>query len=163
MREVQPYAPWHPFVLSLLLLLPVAASSANVAPPIAHLVSVEMIKRLVSTVRMWTSVTVMRIEAVIDVSLEVMWAVKPRAGSDEYTAVKPLRAVVSIWRAIVRREIVVAVRATRFWSDIDRDLRVCRARNAQQNDTQCRKRNKFQKSHKFLLTSGKQLNCQNFN
>jgi hypothetical protein len=46
---------------------------------ITHLVPVEVIKGLVSTVWMWTSVAVMWIEAVIHVALEVVGAMEPRA------------------------------------------------------------------------------------
>jgi hypothetical protein len=58
-------------------------ASACVAAPITHLVSVEVIKGLVSPVGMWTNVAVMWIETVINVTLEVVGAVEPRAGSDE--------------------------------------------------------------------------------
>jgi hypothetical protein len=118
-------------VLSLSLFLAVA--SACVAAPITHLVSVEMIKGLVSTFRMWTSVAAMRIETVINVSVEVVAAVEPRAGSDEHATAEPLGPVVPVWGAVVWGEIVVAIRANRFCSDIDGDLCMCRARNAQQN------------------------------
>jgi hypothetical protein len=100
-------------------------TSVCVAAPITHLVSVEVIKGLVSTFRMWTSVAVMRIETVINVAVEVVGAVEPRADSDEHAAVKPLGPVVPVWRAAVWSVIVVAIRATRFCSDIDRDLRRC--------------------------------------
>jgi hypothetical protein len=125
------------FVLRFSLFLAVAsarvAASACVAAPITHLVSVEVIKGLVSTVRVWTSVAVMRIETVINVALEVVGAVEPRAGSDEHAAVEPLGPVVPVWGAVVWSDIVVAIRATRFCSDIDGDLCVCGARNVQEN------------------------------
>jgi len=127
-------------------------TSVCVAAPITHLVSVEVIKGLVSTVRMWTSVAVMWIETVINVAVEVVGAVKPRADSDEHAAVKPLGPVVPVWRAAVWGEIVVAIRANRFYSDIDRDVRRRRARNAQQSRHQDRNNKKFQIAHKFLLT-----------
>ena len=111
-------------------------TSVCVAAPITHLVSVEVIKGLVSTVRMWTSIAVMQIETVIDVALEVVGAVEPRAGSDEHAAAEPLGPVVPVWNAIVWGVIVVAIRASRFCSDIDRDLCMCRARNAQQDHSQ---------------------------
>jgi hypothetical protein len=58
--------------------------AAYVAAPTAHLVSVKVIESLVSPGRMWTNVTVMRIEAVINVATEVAWAVEPGTGSDEH-------------------------------------------------------------------------------
>src|SRR5712664_592003 len=127
-------------------------ASACVAAPITHLVSVEVIKGFVSTVRMWTNVAVMWIETVINVAVEVVGAVEPRGDSDEHAAAEPLGPVVPVWRAAVWSEIVVAIRANRFCSDIDRDLRRCRARNAQQSRNQCRKGKKFPIAHEFLLT-----------
>src|SRR5713226_7244702 len=127
-------------------------ASVCVAAPVTHLVSVEVIKGLVSMVRMWTMVAVMWIETVINVAVEVVGTVEPRAGSDEHAAVEPLGPVVPVWRAAVWFEIVVAIRATRFCSDIDRDLRRCRARNAQQSRNQGSKGKKFPIEHKFLLT-----------
>ena len=109
------------------------AASTHVAAPITHLVSVEMIEGLVSTVRMWTRVAVMRIETVINVALEVVITMEPRAGSDEHAAVEPLGPVVPVWGAVVWGEIVIAIRAIRFCSDIDGDLCMRRTRNAKQN------------------------------
>src|SRR5713101_6685340 len=86
-------------------------ASACMAVPITHLVSVEVIKGLVSTVRMWTSIAVMWIETVINVAVEVVGAVEPRACSDEHAAAEPLGPVVPVWRAVVWGEIVVAIRA----------------------------------------------------
>jgi hypothetical protein len=114
------------------------ASAACVAASITHLVSVEVIEGPISTVRMWTSVAVMWIEAVINVAVEVVGAVEPRAGSEEHAAVEPLGPVVPVWRAVVWGEVVVAVRASRLGSDIDRDLGGCRARGAQPSESHYR-------------------------
>ena len=110
-----------------------SVASARVAAPITHLVSAEVIKGLVTTVRVWTSVAVMRIETVINVALEVVGAVEPRAGSDEQATAEPLGPVVPVWGAGVWGGIVVAIRAIRCCSDIDGDLCMCQTRNAQQN------------------------------
>ena len=91
-------------------------ASACVAAPITHLVSVEVIKGLISTVGMWTTVAVIWIEAVIDVAVEVVGPVEPRSGSDENAAVEPLGPVVPVWRAVVRSDVVVAIRTNRFCS-----------------------------------------------
>jgi hypothetical protein len=123
-----------------------------VAASITHLVSVKVLEGLLSMLGMWASVAVMRIEAVINVALEIVGPMEPRAGSDEYASAEPLRSVVSVWRAVVWGEIVVAIRANRFRSDIDRDLSGCRARNAQQSgNPQDRKGKKFPIGHVFLL------------
>jgi hypothetical protein len=74
------------------------------AAPITHLVSAEVIERLVSTLRMWTGIAVIWIEAVINVALKIVGAVEPRAGSDEQAAAEPLGPVVSVGRAVVGGE-----------------------------------------------------------
>jgi hypothetical protein len=55
------------------------ASAAGVAAPIPHLVSVKVIEGLISTRRSWTSVSVMWIEGVINVALEVVSPVETGA------------------------------------------------------------------------------------
>ena len=127
-------------------------TSVCVAAPITHLVSAEVIKGLVSTFRMWTFVAVMWIETVINVAVEIVGAVEPRPDTHEHAAAEPLGPVVPVWRTAVWGDIVVAIRANRFCSDIDRDLRRCRARNAQQSRNQDGNCKKFQIAHKFLLT-----------
>jgi hypothetical protein len=89
-----------------------------------------MIEGLISTRRMWTNVAVMWIEAVINVAVELVGAVEPRASSDEHATVEPLGPVVTIWGAVVWGEVVKAIRANRLWSDIDGDLGRCRPRDA---------------------------------
>ena len=127
-----------------LALFLVVASTPCVAASITHLVSVKVIKGLVTTVGMWTNVAVTWIEAVIDVAVEVARAVEPRSGSDEHAATEPLGPVVPVWRAVVWGRVVIAIRANRFCSDIDRDLSGCRARNAQPSGNQGRKGKEFQ-------------------
>jgi hypothetical protein len=97
----------------------------------------------------------MWIEAVINVALEIVSPVEPRAGSDEHAAAEPLGPVVPVWGAVVWSEIVVAIRANRFGSDIDSDLSPCGARNAQQSRDQDRKGKEFRMGHEFLLNPEK--------
>jgi hypothetical protein len=127
-------------------------AAARVAAPVAHLVSFKVIKGLVSMLRVGTLVAVVWIETVINVALEVVGAVEPGADSDEHAAVKPLRPVIPIRRAIVGFEIVVAVRALRFYADIDGDLRRWGDRNAQQSCKQGSNDKKYPIAHEFLLT-----------
>jgi hypothetical protein len=72
-------------LFSLTLFLPMT-SAADVAAPITHLISVEVIEGLVSTSRKWTTVSVMWIEAIINVGVEIVGAMEPRAGSDKTPA-----------------------------------------------------------------------------
>jgi hypothetical protein len=62
------------------------------------------------------------IETVIYMAAKVVGAVKPRAGTDEDTADEPFRTVVAVGSTGVRREIVIAVRASGFGTDVDVDL-----------------------------------------
>jgi hypothetical protein len=132
------------------------------AAPITHLVSVEVIKGLVSTLRMRTGIAVIWIEAVINVALKIVGAVEPRAGSDEYAAAEPLGPVVSVGRAVVWGHVVVAIRASRFCSDIDRDLSGCRDRYAQHSGDQGGKGKKFPITHVFLLIPKKATRMPKF-
>ena len=95
----------------------------GVTASVAHFVSVEMIEGLISRFRMRTGVAVMRIEAIINVAVEVVRTVEPGAGTDEYTTAEPLGPVIPVRGAIVGRVVVVAIRARRFGADVDRDLR----------------------------------------
>src|ERR1700758_2530049 len=129
------------------------ALAHRVAVSIPHLVSVEVIEGFISTFRMRTSVAVVRIEAIVNVAVEAVRAVEPGADADEHAAVEPLGPIVAIRSAVVWREVVVAIRAHRFWPDIDGDLRGCGARNAQHSGNQDRKGKKFPIVHVFLLVA----------
>jgi hypothetical protein len=95
---------------------------------------------------------VMWIKAVINVTPELVGAMKPWASSDEHTAVEPLGPVVPIWGACVWGVVVVAIRASRLWPDIDGDLGRCRPRDTQKNRNQGKKGKDFPIAHKLLLT-----------
>jgi hypothetical protein len=98
-----------------------APVAARVPAPITHLVPVEVIEGLVSMLREWTAIAVMWIKAVIYVAVEASRAMKPRAGSNKDTAGEPLRPIVSIGGAAVRRIVEVAIWASRRYSNIDGD------------------------------------------
>jgi hypothetical protein len=132
-----------------------AVASTSVTAPITHFVSVEVIEGLLSTFRMWTSVAVMWIEAVVNVAVEVVRSVEPRAGSDEQTAVEPLGPIISVRGAVIRGEVIVAIGTRRLWSDIDGDLGGRGPRDAQQSANHDRDGKKFQVAHVFLLISKK--------
>jgi hypothetical protein len=127
------------------------ASAACVAAPVTHLVSVEVIEGLFSTFRMWTNVAVMWIEAVINVTVEVVGAVEPRTGTDEHATAEPLGPVVPVGGAVVWGEVVVAIRASRLCSDIHGDLSGCRAWDAEQSGTQDSKGKQFPIAHVVLF------------
>jgi hypothetical protein len=112
---------------------------------------VEVIEGFVSRIRMGTNVAMMWVETVINVSVEIVRAVEPRAGSDEHSAVKPLGPIVSVWGTGVRGEVVIAIGASRLGSDIDGDLGACRASNVQQSGNHGKKGKTFPIAHVFIL------------
>jgi hypothetical protein len=112
-----------------------------------------VIEGFVSTLWKWTMVAVVGIEAIINVAIELVRPVKPRTRSEEDAVVEPLGPVVPVWGAVVGGDVVVAIRTTRFWSDIDGDLGG--AWNAQHSAHQNKKCKEFRITHKFLLTPEK--------
>jgi len=114
------------------LSLPVMASVAYVASPISRLVCLEVVEALRPALRHWSSVTVMRIKPVIDMSVKAVRAVKPRACSQKHPANKPIWPVVAVRGTVIGGVVKVSVRAHGSRSDVyaNRDLRLrrrCRA------------------------------------
>src|ERR1700691_231047 len=70
-------------------------------------------------------VTVMRIEGVIYIALEVIRTMKPRASADEDAASEPFRAIVTVGNAAIGSVIIVAVGTIRGYADFDADLGPC--------------------------------------
>jgi hypothetical protein len=85
----------------------------------------------ISTVLRWTlaargpgpAVALTKVEAMINVSIETIRAVEPRSCPDEYTAREPLRTIVAVWSAVIRRDFIVSVRTNRRFSDAHGNLR----------------------------------------
>jgi hypothetical protein len=94
------------------------------APSIACLISLEVGKRMIAAGGQGADIAVMRIEAVIHVTIEAVGAVEPGAGTDENAANEPVRPVIAIRGAIIRRIVEVPVRAIGRGPKIyaDRDL-----------------------------------------
>jgi hypothetical protein len=69
------------------------------------------------------TVALPKVETMIDMSIEMIRSMEPRSGPDEYTAREPLRAIIAIRSAVVRRNLVVSVRTNRGFSDADPNLR----------------------------------------
>ena len=65
------------------------------------------------------------VQVVIHMPVKVIPSMKPRSRADEDAAVVPLRSVITIRRALVRRSFIVAIRAIRLHADFDRDLCPC--------------------------------------
>jgi hypothetical protein len=62
------------------------------------------------------------VEMVIYMPVEMVRSVVPRASPDENTASEPLRSIVAIWSAVIRRSFVVSVWANRRFADADCNL-----------------------------------------
>src|SRR5579862_2501946 len=97
------------------------ADVACVASSIATLITAEVIEGSVSTIGERTVVSVMRIPAVIDVTIESARTMEPWACADEDAISEPIWTVVAVGRAIVRSIVEVAVRAHRSRPDIHSD------------------------------------------
>jgi hypothetical protein len=59
------------------------------------------------------------VERMIDMAVEVIRPVKPRSRADEDTTREPLRAIVAVGSASIRRPLVISVGALRRSSDPD--------------------------------------------
>ncbi len=106
---------------------------ADVAAPIAHFVSFEVgnlihpISRLgfLARLRHRAFIAVFGMKTVVYTTLKMIGAVKPRTSSNEDTASKPLRTVVTVGGAAIRSGVIVTIGA--YWgrSDFDSDLSLC--------------------------------------
>jgi hypothetical protein len=98
------------------------AESARVADPVSHFISSEVVnvvdtlRRVRAVAMIWrrAGVSVMNIEMVVYVTAKVSRAVKPRAGANENAVREPLRTVVAVGSAVIRSEVIVAIRARGF-------------------------------------------------
>jgi hypothetical protein len=114
----------------------IVARVSYVALTITGLVAVEVVEPLLAALGQRSVVAVVGIVAVVDVAVEAMMTVKPRARPDEDTAYKPVRAVVAVGGAIVRSVVEVAVGANGRYSDVDSNLGVPKGCTTQQGNCQ---------------------------
>jgi hypothetical protein len=97
------------------------AGIAYVASPIPRLVSLEVVETLRPALRQRSNVTVMRIEAVVDMAVEAVWAVKPGTSSKKHPANKPIGPIVAIRSTVIRCIVEVSIRAHGSHSDVYAD------------------------------------------
>src|SRR5580658_16987 len=97
------------------------ASIAYVASPIPCLVSLEVVEALRPALRQRSNVTVMRIEAVVDMAEEAARTVKPGASSKKYSANKPIGPIVAVRSTVIRGIVEVSVRTHGSHSDVYAD------------------------------------------
>src|ERR1700693_1554390 len=100
------------------LTLRVVASVAYVASAISRLVPLEVVEALRPALRHRSSVTVMRIKPVVDMSVKAVRAVKPRACSKKHPANKPIRPVVTVRSTVIWGIVEVSVRAHGSGADV---------------------------------------------
>ena len=62
------------------------------------------------------------IETVINMPVKSVGPVKPGSGANKQAGGKPLRAIVTIRGTVIRRSLIVSIRASRRFSDVDRNL-----------------------------------------
>jgi hypothetical protein len=98
--------------------LPFMTSFAYVASPISRLVCLEVVEALRPALRDRSSVAVMRIKPVIDMSVKTVRAVKPRTCSKKHSANKPIRPVVAVRSTVIWGIVEVSVRTHGSWSDV---------------------------------------------
>ena len=116
--------------------------------PIPSLIRMEVVERPFSTLRHRARVAIPRVVPVINVAVKPPPAMKPGPRANEHPAVEPVRPIVPIRRAVIRRVVVVPVRARRRKSDPDLNLRRSGRVPAQKPNTQRRHCQNFPTNHR---------------
>jgi hypothetical protein len=104
---------------------PFVAGVAYVASPVPRFVRVEVTERLLPSLWHRSPVTMMRIVTVIDVAVEAVRAMKPRASPYEDATTEPVRPIVAIRSTRIRGVVKIPVRANRRDSNVDGNLSRC--------------------------------------
>ena len=112
------------------LIARVVVAVADMASPVARLVAVEVIELLFAAPRQRTVVTVTRIVAVINMTVEVFGTVVPVASADEYSVHEPVWPVVAVGRTVIWSVVEVPIGAHRLHSKADGDLGLRSTRTA---------------------------------
>ena len=106
---------------------------------IVHRLTVEfcpMIARMLPALRHRPVISMPVVKMMVYMPVEMIRPVKPRPSADENAAIKPLRTIIPIRCAIVRRHLVVAVRTARLRPNIHRNL--SRSRHCRRQKSTCR-------------------------
>ena len=85
----------------------------DVTLTISGFIAVEVIEGLSTVFRERAMVAIVWIEPVVNVAVEAAGTMEPRSGTDKESTVEPVRAVISVGRAVIRSVIEVTVRACR--------------------------------------------------
>ena len=109
-----------------------------------------VLRRVLAAGREAAVIALAVVEMVIHMPVEMVAAVKPRSRADKDAAAVPLRPIVAIRSALIRRSFVVAIRAFRLRADFDRYLRRRLGRRRQEQTGRNRhSRNKLPNLHSF--------------
>ena len=105
----------------------------NVTVSIPHFIALEVLHLIemligigfLTTSWLGAAIAMFGMEMIIYVAVEAFWAMKPRAGANEDATRKPLRAVVAVGGALVRRDVIVAVGTFGRDADVNLYLSLC--------------------------------------
>ena len=134
-----------------------AFAPGYVAAPIACLVPFEVGDFVGPVLRTWrfansrhcAFITMIGMEAVVYMTLEVGGTMEPLACPDKDSAIEPLRSIVAVGSAAVWGRVIVAIRTVWGCSDADVDLCLgCGCGNCQANSSDCGECQKFKSVHK---------------
>jgi hypothetical protein len=111
-----------------------------------------VIRRVLAAVWVATVIALPVVQVVIHMAVKMLAAMKPRPRADEDAAGVPLRPVIPVRCALIRRSFVVTIRAIRLHADFDRYLRRRLGRRRQEQTGRNRhSRNKLPNLHSFPL------------
>ena len=94
------------------------AGVAYVASPIPRFVSLEVVEAPRTALRQRSIVTVMRIKAVVDMTVEAVRSVKPGPSSNKQPANKPIGPIIAVWSAVIWGIVEVPVRTHGSHADV---------------------------------------------
>jgi hypothetical protein len=100
----------------------IVAGVADVASSIARFIGAKPGERPLAPSREGSGVTVMRIEAVIDMAVKTARAVEPGTCADEDPAYEPVGAVIAVRGTVIRCVIEISVGADGRRSNVDGNL-----------------------------------------
>jgi hypothetical protein len=130
---------------------PIMAGIAHMAISVPRFVCVEIVVRLLPSRRIRSVVPMTRIVVVVDMAIKSVRSVKPRAGPNEHSPIKPIWPVVAKRCTIVGRKVVVAVRTHGGYPNVDGYLRGRTRKAARHGRSESGKRESFQITHLVFL------------
>lgn len=93
-----------------------------VALPVACLIAVKVVERLLASLRQRPTIAIVRVKAVVHVSIETVVAVEPWTSSNEKAAIEPVGPIVAVGRAVIGWIVEVPIGADGLNANTDADL-----------------------------------------